>query len=746
MKAFCTKARMWALGSAVAFGLWGSPQAFAASPQEPTITVKTNYYELSGSDNIFTFCFDVDEPIYLDVDCGFGSVEYLIEPSQEGTWVPCVVDAKGEVKMYTDKPEVINYLYCQGGHITDIDLSKLTALQILDLSNNELKKLDLSHNEELQYLDLGTNPFDEEPLYIGKKPSLMVLEIEAVGNLSPDFTLTNFPELLSFAAFSNYSLNKLDPSGCPKLQRLSADVTKISSLDLSNNPDLRVLNVSDTYITSLDLSKNPKLEQLFASHEGSFASNFKISSLDVSANPRLLYLFISGNAINSIDITNCSKLLEFKARGNYLESFDYSGNPSLYSVDISDNYLDFATLPLDPPFVNDYYYQQRSLPVALSFPVGGTLNLSKRVLREGTDTEMRLMAVSQSDITSPYPLSDDYYEYSDGILKFNKECVDSVYAEFTNPFFPDCVLTTTKFMVKTQELYGLPSLTSTFTPAAATGETISFGLGVEGANESAPRTLFVDFGDGVQVPVQVSCQVPTEANVVGTRAGTGPIRVYVNDGEGLTGLLIDGYPLYDIDVENAPLLRSLTLIDTELAYINLKKQRCLQNLQMTGNRFSSLDLTASELGYDKNVLYVVDLSNNGLTDLNFVVARNIKSLNVSHNQLSELAVDQAYNLLTLDISYNKFSDILISNLDSLATLKAAGNHLNYLELPWQNTLRNLDIRENDFTFSNLPCLPGELDGEYLYAPQNTFMISNAGPGCNLSGAGVDVDGVPAKFL
>lgn len=745
MKALCTEARKWVLGSTVALGLWCAPQAFAADDPEPAITVKTAAFEVAGVDNLFTFCIDVDEPIYIDVDCGFGLVEFEIEPSTEGTWFPCSVTPEGVVKIYTDKPEVINYLYCQGGHITEIDLSKLPRLQVLDLSNNKLKKLDLSNNKELQYLDLGTNPFSDEPLYIGSLPSLMALEVESVGNISPDFTLTNFPELVTFSAFCTYNLEKIDPSGCPKLQRLAIDVTKVSTIDVSKNPELTVLNVADTHITSLDLSKNKKLTQLYIGHEGSFAPDYKFSSLDISSNPNLKYLYSQANNLKTLDISNNPNLTELKIRRNYLETLDYSNNPFLYDVDISENCFDFATLPLDPPF-SYYAYEQRPLTVAPSYPVNGVLNLSNRVLREDVPTDMRLMGVSQSNIREPYEIPAEYYEYNDGVIKFNRECTDSVYAEFTNAFFPECVLTTTKFMVKSQEQYGVPARTLSFTPVAGAGETIAFGIGADGASETSPRTLFVDFGDGIQVPVQVTCQVPTEPNVEGTRPATGSVNIYVNDGDGLTGLLVDGYQLYDIELDKAPLLRSLVLKGTNLSYIDLQWLRCLYTLTLTGNRFSNVNLNTDIPGYDKNVLAHVDLSNNGLTDLNFTVGGNIKDLNVSHNNLSYLEVDKAYNLLSLDISYNDFAEIPVANLDSLKTLNAAGNRLSYLELPWQNTLVNLDCRENDFNFSTLPCLPGDLKGEYLYAPQNQIQISSKGPSCNLSTVGLEVDGVASQFV
>lgn len=745
MKTFCIKSRLMALVYAAALALWGVPQTFAADDPEPAITVKTAAFEVADVYNLFTFCIDVDETIYIDVDCGFGPVEYEIEPSQDGTWFPCTVTSEGIVRMFTDKPEAINYLYCQGGHITEIDLSRLTALQILDLSRNKLKKIDLSNNMRLQYLDLGANPFGEEPLFIGKLPLLQVLEIESVGNISPDFDLANFPQLKSFAAFSSKSLTHLDPSGCPGIERISVDVTGLTSIDVSKNPELRILNISDTFITSIDVSNNTVLEQLYVGHGGSYASNYKFSTLDVSNNPKLAYLFAQNNSIRTIDISNNPMLTDLQMEDNLLEAFDCSANPRLNNLDISNNYLDFATLPLGRVF-SEYYYSQRPMPVALSFPVGAQLDLSKRVLREGTETEMQLYGVSNGDIKNPVLLSKDYYEYDEGIIKFRKEYPDSVYARFVNLDFPECVLTTTKFMVKTEDQYGKPVSVLNFSPAVTPGTDLEFGLGVEGASVENPRTVFVDFGDGVNVPVSVTCRVPELPNVKGRRAGYGAVKVLVNDGDNITGLSIDGCRLYDIDLAKSPAIRSLSLTGTCLSYIDLTWQRCLETLTLKGNNFGTLNITTDVIGYKKNVLHTVDLSDNGLYELYMESQRCLRHIDVSHNHLSYVPIYDAYNLLTLDVSYNDFTSLEIEHLDSLQTLNAAGNNLTYIWMPGQQTLRNLDCRYNPFTFANLPCRPGELGGEYLYAPQNNIDIAGRGPSCSLPDIGLEVDGVPTEFV
>jgi len=45
----------------------------------------TNIYSYYGASNHFSLVLGATEPTYVDVDCGFGTVEYLVEPA---VWEP----------------------------------------------------------------------------------------------------------------------------------------------------------------------------------------------------------------------------------------------------------------------------------------------------------------------------------------------------------------------------------------------------------------------------------------------------------------------------------------------------------------------------------------------------------------------------------------------------------------------------------------------------------------------------------
>lgn len=387
---------------------------------------------------------------YIDIDCGFGKVEYVLEQavyvdstaSITGTFIQCQVSSEGIVKIYGDADK-IDYINASGCYIEWIDLSKLTKLDYLDLSHNELKSLDLTNMTELSALYLSDNAFTAEtPLIIGgNKPNLRILEVSIVDHMDQSFNLSDYPALVSFDGYHNMSLNKLDPTGCPELLRLTLDVTNVETLDVSKNPNLMILNISDTRITSIDVSKNPYLTQFYCTHQGSINNEYKLSSLDVTNNPELVYLFCAGNKLTSLDVSKCTKLITLIATDNYISSIDVSNNPALYIFEINKNCLDFATLPLPSNMWNTYYYQQRNFDIVKSCAEGTSFDFSSKVLREGTTTEAALYAVSEVSGSTTL-LDASYYSYENGVFTVNTAYEDSVYIAFANTAFPEAIMRT----------------------------------------------------------------------------------------------------------------------------------------------------------------------------------------------------------------------------------------------------------------------------------------------------------------
>ena len=266
MKKYFNSYVMAMLAMVLGFGF----TAKAQDTSEPVIVIHTNAYVNNGEINEFTLMIGANtEGQYVDVDCGFGKVEYELALAAydtessgiQGTAIPCKVSPEGLVKIYCDDPSVIDYFNGDGCAITQIDFAQCPNLGILSLNHNELKGLDLTPNTNLKAIYISDNEFTEAtPLVIGaNKPNLTILELSIIKYMDPNFNISDYPNLMSVDFYHNEGIYSLDPTGCPKLLRLTADLTHIQSIDVSQNPELLILNVSDTGVKELDLSNNTKL-------------------------------------------------------------------------------------------------------------------------------------------------------------------------------------------------------------------------------------------------------------------------------------------------------------------------------------------------------------------------------------------------------------------------------------------------------------------------------------------------------
>lgn len=731
--------------------------AAQSASDEPIITFKTNIYQQSGELNSFSLVIGGTEEDYIDIDCGSGKVEYILEPavyvdstaSITGTFIQCQVTKEGVVKIYGDASK-IDYFNASGCYISEIDLSKLTNLEYLDLSHNELTGLDLTPLSKLTALYLSDNTFSAEtPLVIGKnKPNLSILEVSIIEYMDQSFNLSDYPSMASFDGYHNMSLNKLDPTGCPELLRLTLDVTNVETLDVTKNPNLMILNISDTRITSIDLSKNPYLTQFYCTHNGSFNSEYKISSLDLTNNPEIVYLFCAGNKLTSIDISKCPKLVTFIASDNYISTIDVSQNPALYIFEIQQNCLDFATLPFDPGTWNTYNYQQRNFDIAKTCVEGTSFDYSSRVLREGTTTEAALYAVSETSGSATL-LDESYYSYENGVFSVKKAYEDSVYIAFANNKFPYAIMRTELFKVKTEKDSKLNDKIISFSTSINPGEAIAFSVGALGASPENPVEFFVDFGDNTQQSFKATSAYSTQtANVIGTKAGYGQVIIYAPEGVQITAFETTNIPMYSIDVTKAPTLRSLCIPNAGLYSIDLSWNRCLEKLNLSGNNLSSLSLAGCNSNYDKNVLSNINLSNNQLSDLFLNDMRAIDYLNLSNNQLSDDDIDLSFGdyVIEINIANNLFEELDFSYCANLKRLDISYNNISAVTMPTENNLEYFACNNNKFTYATLPSHAHLNETNYIYAPQADIIIASKGPGADLSSQLKASTGTTTQYL
>lgn len=724
--------------------------AIAQTSQEPIITFRTTLYDSHGTGNAFHFVIGSTETTYIDVDCGYGPTEEIVEMaipdsdgSIKGTTITGSVSKDGVVKIYGDASK-IDYLNLEGVYIKELDLSKLTNLEILYLNHNELQSLDLTPLNKLTVLELEDNPFDKSALIVGgPKPELVLLNLTSVGNLDPSFSLRDYPKLISFDAYHCPSLKTCDPTGCPELVRLCLDITDVETLDVSKNSKLAILNIAQSKIVNIDLSHNPVLQEFYCNHYGSYNEEYKLSSIDVSNNPELIRLFCNGNLLTDLDVSKNPKLINLNCSNNLLKGIDISSNTNLLTLDISNNYMDFTTMPGNSINWIEYYFYQHPFEVKRSYPVGETIDFSARVNRPESTTYARLM-VPDNDNPGVYKeLGDDFFKFEEGKLTLLKSHADSIYVSFGNTALPDYDLTTARFKVKELVDYGKdnPAVRLRLSPLASD---VAFSVGILGASESNPLKFSVDFGDGNPMEfTTTSANIPTAPNATGKKLGIGNVVIYIPEGSDITALAMNGTPLSFINLDDAPTLQYLTLNNCQLSAVTLPWNRCLKTLDLSDNNIAVLDLGGADGDNGKNVLTDIRAPRNKLTSVTLSDGRTPLYVDFSDNLLTEFNLDNATRMITLNLANNKIENLDLEDCEALENLDISGNLLGSLPIPTYTPLKNVNLSRN---LIPLPALPATDAFEvYTYAPQQAFSMPEKAPTINLNEHWLDRDGKTTVF-
>ena len=705
-----------------------------AQDENPILTLRS-------SQSSFTIAIGGYEADYIDVDEGNGLVEKelakteLDTESGELTGTILTFSPKnGEVKIYGNA-ENISFLNLNGCYLTHVDVSALTKLSFLYINNNEgLDGLDLTNNNELRYLEAFGCPMTNG-FTIGKKPELQIMSVAQTGNFR-DFNTANYPKLKVLSCWGNSEITQIDAHLCPDLIQLSCDGTNIAELDVTKNKNLQILNIEDTRIRHIDLSKNLYLTEFYGSHDsGSLNTDVKLDGIDLSGNPNLVRLRLAGNDFTSIDVRNKKYLRYLNVSNNRLREIDLTGCDQLSEVLLSNNYFGFSTLPLPSMYWQTYDYYQFNMKADKNYRVGAVLDYSDMVLREGTNTTCGLFMVDEDNANNVVALDESYYTFDaeTGKVTLLKETDANVFLGFANDAFPGITLTsmplrTDNFRVRKAEDFGQPVLALTFTPVASGN--ISFLAGVAEASGQTPRTLYVDFGNGLKKEFNITDEKATTL-VSGTVTAGKTVSVYNSQDDGLSALTMENIALTDIDVTQARSLRWLTLKGTALKAIDLGWNKALQRLEMSGNDFGKLNVAGANYAFNKSMLGDIFLPNNGITEVQLTDNNySLRNVDLSGNKLTAISFKDADRLQTLNISGNELTELDVNYSTEMTALNASHNKLTRIVLPTESRLQTLNLEDNALDFATLPLV--ENLSTYTFSPQQMITIGKQGPGVDLS--------------
>ena len=250
------------------------------------------------------------------------------------------------------KNTALEVLLCHDNKLTVLDVSKNTALYTLDCSNNQLTSLDVSKNIFLKYFDCNTNRLTSLDV---KNATLQIITCNK--NLLTSLNLTSTPKLGALYCSDNL-LTQLDVTTNSKLEILSIDNNKLTDLNLSKTGNLfYALYCTNNQLKSLNLKNgyNSKIDRMYSYNNPNLAciqvdnpaasNNYDYWQKDATAsyNTNCGYLSVSG--IEKIQVKifpNPAKdILNFSKEVSNIRITDLSGKiieqnfNSVKSIDVS---------------------------------------------------------------------------------------------------------------------------------------------------------------------------------------------------------------------------------------------------------------------------------------------------------------------------------------------------------------------------------------------------------------------------
>ncbi len=451
----------------------------------------------------------------------------------------------------------------------------------------------------------------------------------------------------------------------------------------------------------------------------------------------LTMLQASNAHISSIDLKSCINLTAIDLSANSLSEIDLSAQTKLSLVNLSNNNFSFVSLPAKGATWTEYLYQGNHARVPRAIEVGTSLDLSDIMNRPGSTTQAVVMERLEDSTLKEVETS--AYTLSDGMLTINRTFTDSLYVNFTNSVLNQYPLETTGFMVKTADDLKKPFKTASFTLSDSfTGSVYGF-IGMAGASNSTPKTFMYSVGGGnLKTATAKTSTAPNSYNIFELVSAGSTIDIYVPEGEDLTAISLTSQ-LKDIDVTEAPYLRSLQLGGCGLPTIDLSRNRDLYDINLQGNALTTLNLRGINSDWEKKSLQILNVSKNKLDSIFIPVPERIVTLNLSENNLSSISLEGMTLLNSLNLSQNNFSGTFDLTQASKATyIYLSGNKITNLICPEFSNLSWFDIHNNNMTFATVPYLPNQRS--YNYAPQNQLQLPSKMPYANLSEQNVMLDG------
>ena len=357
----------------------------------------------------------LDEGTSLQVGAGDGSVLAPVIAPKDG-WDGAIFDvvpAGTVISLYGDDSLGKLLVSCNSDRypVESADISKLTKLESLSMSNNNIATIDLSANKALTSLSLSAN-----------KLGALTLDLPALTSLS----------LNNYASSGENRLEGSDFSKCQALTSINLNYTGLTTFDLSKLPSLSSAYLMGNEIASIALPASENLTYI------SLNAN-KLTALDASASAPKITIYANDNNINDVKVPA-----------------EYAG-----SLSVKNNKLTFATMPKTTGELT--YAPQQDMEIAAN---DGKVDLSDQYMIDGNATVYSWTA-GNAILTEGTD-----YTMENGVFTFLESFTDAA-CSMTNESYPDLTLATVPVSIVKTGIEGVEN--AAVTVSAANGAIIING-------------------------------------------------------------------------------------------------------------------------------------------------------------------------------------------------------------------------------------------------------------------------------
>ena len=221
----------------------------------------------------------------------------------------------------------LQFLYCTGYSLYNMDVSELKELRFLNLSGNQISILNVSNLTNLEELKCGYNRL--KSLDVIGLTKLKVLYCEYNSELS-ELTFNNNPFLTELYSYS-CKIKSLNLSNMKHLKYVISNSNKLDEVNLHNSDSIYYLSLSSNSLTNLDLTSKSNLVYLSCSYN-------KLSNLELDGLTNLTNLNCDGNLIDNIYIPYNNILENFTCSRNRFKFLDISSAKNIKIFNCSYNY------------------------------------------------------------------------------------------------------------------------------------------------------------------------------------------------------------------------------------------------------------------------------------------------------------------------------------------------------------------------------------------------------------------------